>query len=102
MCIRDRAKASGDEAEFERLRAEVATAKETIEQMGEQETALGTELDNILLGLPNLPFAGGPRAMMKRAMSSRAMAGATPKSSTSPPKTMPISAKRWSMPKANP
>ena len=55
-----KAKASGDEAEFERLRAEVAKAKETIEQMGEQETALGTELDNILLGLPNLPFAGVP------------------------------------------
>ena len=28
--------------------------------MGEQETALGTELDDILLGLPNLPFAGVP------------------------------------------
>ena len=55
-----KAKASGDEAEFERLRAEVAKAKETIEQMGEQETALGTELDNILLSLPNLPFAGVP------------------------------------------
>ena len=55
-----KAKASGDEAEFERLRAEVAKAKDTIEAMGEQETALGTELDDILLGLPNLPFAGVP------------------------------------------
>ena len=55
-----KAKASGDDAEFERLRAEVATAKETIEQMGEQETALGAQLDDILLGLPNRPLADVP------------------------------------------
>jgi len=36
-----KAKASGDEAEFERLRAEVAKAKDTIEQMGEEEARLG-------------------------------------------------------------
>jgi len=55
-----KAKASGDEAEFERLRAEVAKAKETIEQMGEEETKLESELNDILLGLPNLPFTGVP------------------------------------------
>jgi len=38
----------------------VATAKETIEQMGEQETALGAQLDDILLGLPNRPLSDVP------------------------------------------
>jgi len=55
-----KAKASGDEAEFERLRAEVAKAKETIEQMGEEETRLEGELNDILLGLPNLPLDAVP------------------------------------------
>ncbi|MCH2456477.1 MAG: serine--tRNA ligase [Henriciella sp.] len=51
-----KAKASGDEAEFERLRDEVAEAKETIEAAGEQEAAARKELDELILGLPNLPL----------------------------------------------
>ena len=51
-----KAKASGDEAEFERLRDEVAKAKETIEAAGEQEAAARKELDELILGLPNLPL----------------------------------------------
>ncbi|MEL6475497.1 MAG: serine--tRNA ligase, partial [Pseudomonadota bacterium] len=55
-----KAKASGDEAEFERLRAEVAKAKETIESAGEQEDSARKALDGILYGLPNLPMADVP------------------------------------------
>jgi seryl-tRNA synthetase len=51
-----KAKASGDEAEFERLRDEVAEAKKNIEVAGEQEEAARKELDDLILGLPNLPL----------------------------------------------
>ena len=54
------AKASGDEALFEQLRAEVAVAKETIEAAGEQEAAARAELDTLLMGLPNLPMDDVP------------------------------------------
>ena len=50
------AKAKGDEVEFERLRALVAEAKDTIETAGEQEAAAREALDEILYGLPNLPL----------------------------------------------
>jgi len=49
------AKASGDEAEFERLRAAVAEHKATIEREGERADALSNGLTEILAGLPNLP-----------------------------------------------
>lgn len=55
-----KAKASGDEAEFERLRDEVADAKKTIETAGEQEEAARKELDELMFGLPNLPLAEVP------------------------------------------
>lgn len=55
-----KAKASGDEAEFERLRNEVADAKKTIEAAGEQEEAARKELDELMFGLPNLPLAEVP------------------------------------------
>ena len=51
-----KAKASGDEAEFERLRKVVADAKETIEAAGEQEEAARQLLDDLLYGLPNIPL----------------------------------------------
>ena len=54
------AKASGDDALFEKLRAEVAAAKETIEAAGEQEAAAQKLLDEVLMGLPNLPLADVP------------------------------------------
>jgi|GEM_PF-27179 len=52
-----KAKASGDDALFEQLRTEVAEAKDTIEVAGEQEAAAKALLDEILMGLPNLPMA---------------------------------------------
>lgn len=55
-----KAKASGDEAEFERLRAVVADAKEQIEACAEQEEAARKELDELLYGLPNLPLDDVP------------------------------------------
>ncbi|RIJ28798.1 serine--tRNA ligase [Henriciella algicola] len=55
-----KAKASGNEAEFERLRDEVAEAKKTIEVAGEQEEAARNELDDLILGLPNLPLEEVP------------------------------------------
>ncbi|MEL6414951.1 MAG: serine--tRNA ligase [Pseudomonadota bacterium] len=55
-----KAKASGDEALFEQLRAEVATAKEVIEAAGEQEAAAREELDKLLLGTPNIPMSDVP------------------------------------------
>ena len=55
-----KAKASGDEAEFERLRGLVATAKDTIEAAGEQEEAARGLLNDLLLGLPNLPLPDVP------------------------------------------
>lgn len=54
------AKASGDEALFEKLRAEVADAKDVIEAAGEQEAAARAELDKLLLGTPNIPMPDGP------------------------------------------
>jgi len=55
-----KAKASGDEALFEQLRAEVAAAKETIEAAGEQEAAAKELLDALLMGTPNVPLAEVP------------------------------------------
>lgn len=55
-----KAKASGDEALFEQLRAEVAEAKEVIEAAGEQEAAAREELDKLLLGTPNIPMPDVP------------------------------------------
>ena len=55
-----KAKASGDEALFEQLRAEVAKAKDVIEAAGEQEAAAREELDKLLLGTPNIPMPDVP------------------------------------------
>ncbi len=48
------AKASGDEAAFESLRAEVGALKGKIEAAGEDEARIGVELRNKLLSLPNI------------------------------------------------
>ena len=50
------AKASGDEAEFERLRALVGEKKAEIATLEEQAKATDAELRDMLMGLPNLPF----------------------------------------------
>lgn len=49
-----KAKASGDEAEAQRLMEAVAGAKEVMETVGEEENAIRDELDGILAGLPNI------------------------------------------------
>ncbi|MEZ5947181.1 MAG: serine--tRNA ligase [Hyphomonas sp.] len=55
-----KAKASGDEAEFERLRKVVSDAKETIDACAEQEEAARKLLDELLYGLPNIPLEDVP------------------------------------------
>ncbi len=62
-----KAKASGDEAEFERLRKVVAEAKETIETCAEQEAAARVELNELLFGLPNLPMDDVPEGQDEEA-----------------------------------
>ena len=55
-----KAKASGDEALFEQLRADVAEAKSLIERAGAEEEAAKGELTDLLFGLPNLPLPDVP------------------------------------------
>ena len=50
-----KAKASGDEAEFERLRALVSDKKDEIAQLETEAKALDEELQTVLEGIPNLP-----------------------------------------------
>ncbi len=54
------AKGRGDEAEFERLRALVATKKDEIARLEEEAKAAQEELDDRLLRLPNLPYDSVP------------------------------------------
>ncbi|MEL6794703.1 MAG: serine--tRNA ligase, partial [Pseudomonadota bacterium] len=51
-----KAKASGDEAEFERLRALVAAKKDEIAALEEEAKAEDERLTAELMGLPNLPY----------------------------------------------
>ncbi|WP_375551691.1 serine--tRNA ligase [Rhodophyticola porphyridii] len=55
-----RAKASGDEAEFERLRALVAEKKEEIARLEEEAKARDAALTEALAALPNLPYGSVP------------------------------------------
>ncbi len=50
------AKARGDDAEFERLRALVATTKADIARMQAEAADLDAQLRDLLLGIPNLPL----------------------------------------------
>lgn len=50
------AKASGDEAEFERLRALVGEKKAEIASLEDEAKTIDSELRDMLMGLPNLPF----------------------------------------------
>jgi seryl-tRNA synthetase len=54
------AKARGDDAAFERLRAEVAEKKAEIARLGEEAKALDQQLTDLLLTIPNLPYADVP------------------------------------------
>jgi seryl-tRNA synthetase len=51
----------GDMATADALKAEVATLKETLPALEEQERELGTELDTILAAIPNLPMDDVPQ-----------------------------------------
>ncbi|MCV6592928.1 MAG: serine--tRNA ligase [Silicimonas sp.] len=54
------AKARGDEAEFERLRALVAEKKAEIARLEEEAKAEDAKLRDLLLGLPNAPYDDVP------------------------------------------
>ncbi|MGG7566369.1 serine--tRNA ligase [Rhodovulum sp. DZ06] len=55
-----KAKASGDEAEFERLRALVADKKAEIARLEEEAKAEDARLNDLLLVIPNLPLDSVP------------------------------------------
>lgn len=55
-----KAKASGDEAEFERLRALVAAKKDEVSKMQAEAKVLDQQLTDLLLGIPNLPYDDTP------------------------------------------
>ena len=55
-----RAKASGDDAEFERLRTLMADKKAEIATLNQQAKDLDTQLNDLLLTLPNLPYDDVP------------------------------------------
>jgi seryl-tRNA synthetase len=54
------AKTSGDEAEFERLRALVGEKKTEVAAMQAEAKELDQKLTDMLMGIPNLPFADTP------------------------------------------
>ncbi|SDX97113.1 serine--tRNA ligase [Citreimonas salinaria] len=54
------AKAAGDEAEFERLRALVGQKKAEVAEMQDRAKALDVELTEMLMGIPNLPYDDTP------------------------------------------
>ena len=55
-----KAKASGDDAEFERLRALVSAKKAEVSNMQDKAKTLDTQLSDLLMGIPNLPFDDTP------------------------------------------
>ena len=54
------ARARGDDAEFERLRALVAETKAEVARLAEEARLGDAELHDVLLGLPNLPYPDVP------------------------------------------
>ncbi|WP_372885072.1 serine--tRNA ligase [Shimia sp.] len=54
------AKAGGDEAEFERLRALVGDKKSEVAAMQAEAKTLDQQLTDLLMGIPNLPFEDTP------------------------------------------
>jgi seryl-tRNA synthetase len=55
------AKASGDEAEFERLRALVSDKKAEVAALEEEAKGMDAKLTDLLLTIPNLPYADVPQ-----------------------------------------
>jgi len=58
-----KAKAAGDEAEFERLRALVAAKKDEIAALEEEAKAKDASLRDLLMGLPNAPHDDVPEGV---------------------------------------
>ncbi|MCY4461502.1 MAG: serine--tRNA ligase [Albidovulum sp.] len=54
------AKSKGDQAEFERLRSIIAGKREQISDLENEANAAKTKLEEILLGIPNLPASDVP------------------------------------------
>jgi seryl-tRNA synthetase len=54
------AKAKGDEAEFERLRALVGEKKDEVARLGEEAKLEDEKLSELLMGLPNIPYDDVP------------------------------------------
>lgn len=54
------AKGRGDEAEFERLRGLVAAKKTEIAELNEKAKSLDAKLNDLLMGIPNLPYDDVP------------------------------------------
>ncbi|RLJ60260.1 seryl-tRNA synthetase [Litoreibacter meonggei] len=54
------AKAKGDEAEFERLRALVGEKKAEVARLNDEAKAEDDKLNELLMGLPNIPMEGIP------------------------------------------
>lgn len=54
------AKASGDEDEFQRLRALVGEKKAEVARLNDEAKAKDAELTTLLMGIPNLPFDDTP------------------------------------------
>ncbi|MEM7470891.1 MAG: serine--tRNA ligase [Pseudomonadota bacterium] len=54
------AKATGDEPEFERLRALVAEKKDAVARLNEEAKAEDAKLADLLMGLPNIPYDDVP------------------------------------------
>ncbi len=54
------AKASGDEAEFERLRALVGEKKDAVARLNDEAKACDAQLTELLMALPNIPFDDVP------------------------------------------
>ena len=55
-----KAKASGDEAEFERLRALVSEKKDEISRLEDEAKEKNQALTDVLMGIPNIPFEDTP------------------------------------------
>ena len=87
------AKASGDDALFEQLRAEVAEAKDVIEAAGEQEAAAREELDKLLYGTPNIPMPDVPEGEDEGSKMAVGSSGPRP---TQAPKFEPIVVRMFS------
>ena len=88
------AKARKDEAEAQRLMAEVESLKAVIAERAEEEKVLGERLRERLASLPNLPAEGVPVGADEHGNVEVRRWG-EPRSRSPRPRTTPTSARRW-------